>query len=120
MTARVVVEGVPAARRALDDAAAALHDLDRTAGPTAASTILVAAQWGAPRRTGLLASSGRVEDGEPVAVVFGARYAPPVHYGVPSRGQVAQPFLTAAAERQESSIHTIYLREVDAIASRAD
>lgn len=117
----MTVEGAAAARRALDSAARELHELDRTAAPNAASVVLVAAQWGAPRRTGLLASSGRVEDGGgAVAVVFGARYAPPVHYGVPSRGMAAQPFLTQAAESQEASVHNIYLREVETIASRAD
>lgn len=120
MSYSVTVEGGREAARALDRAAVELDDLDSTAGPSAAASVLVAAQWGAPRRTGLLASSGYVDEGDPVAVVFGARYAPPVHYGVPSRNMAAQPFLTEAARRHETTVETIYAREVDKIARRAD
>lgn len=121
MTYTVSVEGADAAARALDSAAAELAELDRTAGAAAAAEVLVAAQWGAPRRTGLLAGSGRVDTGpDAVAVVFGARYAPPVHSGVPSRNQAAQPFLDAAAQRKSEAVTATYRRAVDAIAARAD
>lgn len=121
MTARVEVDGLAEARRALDDAADELVDLDDVAGPAAADRILVAATWGAPRRTGVLAASGYVDaTGGAPAVVFGARYAPPVHSGVPSRGMPGQPFLDDAARRQTEAVTTIYTREVERIARRAE
>lgn len=118
---RVTVEGAREAARALDRAAAELDELPHTAGPGAATVILDAAAHGAPRLTGLLGSSGRIEHSGPhIAVVFGARYAPPVHSGVPSRGIPPRPFLTDAGSRTEGAWLSVYEREVDQIARRAD
>lgn len=120
--ARVVeVEGVAEAQRALDRVVDELGDLDRTVGVDIASTILVAAQWGAPRRTGLLAASGHLDQGDGrVAAVFGADHAPPVHQGVPSRNMAGQPFLNAAAARVEGTINRQATTAVERIARRAD
>lgn len=121
MAQLVEVEGADRARRALERASSDLDELDRTVGQDVAGRVLVAARWGAPRRTGLLASSGALDTGPGRAdVVFGARYAPPVHYGVPSRGMAAQPFLDAASHRVEATTRQLLERAVDRIARRAD
>lgn len=118
---RVEVEGADEAQRALERAAVEVEQLDPDASRAGAELVLEAATSTAPRRTGALASSGHLRvDGRVVEAVFGARYARPVHGGVPSRNMAANPFLTAAAARVEARVVEVYERAVDKIVDRAD
>lgn len=121
MTTTVELEGAREAVRALERAADELDDLDRTTAVDVAAYALERARWGAPRRTGTLAASGYLDTGgDVVAAVFGARYAPPVHSGVPSRNMPAQPFLDRAASQAEVVAAAQLERDVTAIARRAN
>lgn len=68
----------------------------------AVTLLAAAARSRAPRATGQLVGSIAAGGfGSPGSVVASARYAVPVHQGVPARNQRAQPFMAAAAESVE-------------------
>jgi hypothetical protein len=97
----VRVEGLGALIRALKAAEVGVDDLKR-ANQEASRIVLAAAQTRAPRRTGALAASGRVNKAARKAnVLFGnARvpYAGVINYGWPARHIKAHPFATDAVE----------------------
>lgn len=97
----VRVEGLGQLARTLKAAGKSLDDL-KEANQSASRIVLDEARTRAPRRTGALANSGRVNNAAKKANVMfgGARvpYANPIHWGWPARHIKAQPFVTTAAE----------------------
>jgi hypothetical protein len=99
--------------RSLDD----LSDVNRRAGEIVAT----AATLRAPRRTGRLAGSRRVDSAPTtVSVSFGAVYAAPVHWGVGPRVGLRGPhnltptlFLTDAFADTEGAVLDIYEKAID-------
>lgn len=70
----------------------------------------------APKRTGALARSirattetGSASVGTPIS------YGLPVHFGVPSRGMRAQPFLAQAVDAQAAAIEAVWSRDVQTL-----
>ena len=116
----VRVEGLSELVRALRAAENSLDDL-KTANQTASRIVLDAARVAAPRRTGRLAASGRVNRAAKKAnVMFGnARvpYAQPIHWGWAARDIEAQPFVTTAAERTRPAWVAAYEHELQQIIS---
>lgn len=88
--------------RGLPEVAGKLADL-----PDDEAAALIARVARVPRRTGKLAASQRLEAH---AVLWGARYAVPVHWGVPGRGQRAQPWATDALTAARPELETLYTR----------
>jgi hypothetical protein len=103
---------------ALDKIAGGLDDLDDAADDTV--TIVVArARRLAPTDTGALARSitGR-GTGSTATVGAGARYATPIHSGVPSRGIRPHPFLFDAVDAERVRILDAYARNVQTLIER--
>jgi len=103
-----------------DDLAAALSaigdgldDLTGAAGDTV-SIVVARARRLAPVDTGALARSlsGR-GSGSTATISSSSTYAMPVHFGVPARGQRANPFLHKAVEQEQSKILAAYTTDVD-------
>lgn len=89
------------------------------AAKAAAELLQLDARGRAPKRTGTLASSvvGRATGGT-ATVGTPVRYGLPVHFGVPSRGMRAQPFLADAVRAGSSDIAAAYTKNVQAIIDR--
>lgn len=71
----------------------------------------------APRRTGKLASSVKAarQQGRARVTAGSARvpYAAPIHWGWPSRGIAARPFVSDAARDTEPQWVAVYVRDVE-------
>src|SRR4029450_10465263 len=91
--------------------AAGLDHLDGAARATA-ELLELDARGRAPKRTGALARSikGTARDGK-ASVGTPSPYGLPGHFGVPSRGQRAQPFLLDAVKAQDSAILDAWARD---------
>jgi phage gpG-like protein len=100
------------AREAADD----LGDMTTT-NRGVAEIAKARAAGNAPRITGRLAGSVRVASVTALEVVIAAdaEYSAFVNYGVPSRGQVAQPFMTDALRDTQTEIVHAYASRVDSI-----
>lgn len=86
-------------------------------GCQSAAEVLVAdARGRAPKLTGKLARSGRAVAG---VVGFPVPYGIPVHFGVPSRHQRAQPFLADAIKSQDTAVLAAVKRDVDNLLTEA-
>lgn len=76
----------------------------------------------APVDSGRLANSVRAGATRTAAVVRAGRksvpYAGPIHWGWPSRGIAAQPWLTTAAAESEPAWLAVYTQAVDDILDR--
>lgn len=100
----VRIEGVGELARTLRAAGESLDDL-KDANQTASRIVLEEARSRAPKRTGALAASGRVNRAAKKAnVIFGSAkvpYASAIHWGWPSHNLKANPFGTTAAERTQ-------------------
>jgi hypothetical protein len=114
------VKGAERLERTLGEFGRSLEDM-ADANRRAAETVGSAAVARAPKRTGRLAGSLRI-DAAPtsVEVSFGASYAAPIHWGVGPRVGLRGPhnvsptlFLTGALEAQEDSILAVYEDAVD-------
>jgi len=96
------------------------EDLGALKDAHAAVGRMIAAQAQAyvPRRTGALAGTIRAARQARKAMVVAGRtsvpYAGPIHWGWPSRGIAADPFLSNAATDTESRWVPIYLKDVQA------
>ena len=119
--AGIRVEGAAELRRTLKRAGEDLSDL-KTAHSAAAQIVAGRGRGTAPRRTGTLAASVRGSGTATAAVVRagGARvpYAGPIHWGWPSRGITAQPWLSEAATDTETVWVAGYERDVERILDR--
>lgn len=117
----VQVDGLRRLQRELKAAGADLADL-KDANAKAAGIVTDDAGRRAPRRTGRLAGSGRpARAAGRATVMFGSAavpYAGPVHYGWPSRGIAAHPFLTDAATDTQPEWLDAYHDELQQIADR--
>lgn len=118
MSDQVEVKGATELARALVKAGVAVEDLTKVNGEIA-QIVTALAKALAPKRTGALAASGHTGASKSRAsVVFGSAsvsYAPAVHWGVPSRGQAAQPFATDARDRTEGQWTREYEKELERI-----
>jgi len=103
---------------ALNKIAAGVDDLDEAADDTV--TLIVArARRLAPSDTGALARSiAGTGTGSTATVGAGARYATPVHSGVPSRGMRPRPFLFDAVDAERGRILDAYARNVQTLIDR--
>lgn len=114
MAASIRVLGTARASSTLREAGVQLEDLDE-ATEAAGRRALTAIRPLVPVRTGRLAGSLVARDG---AVTTDLDYGPPVHQGVPSRGQAAQPFGTTGMDNAEPGITLLYLERIGRILSR--
>lgn len=100
----VRVEGARELRRALKQAGEDLDDL-KDANQAAGKIVLEEAEPRTPRRTGRLATTGRVNRAAGKAnVSYGnakVPYAGPIHWGWPARHIAAQPWVLEAAEASQ-------------------
>jgi hypothetical protein len=114
-TARV--EGLDRLVRTLNKAQVDLSDL-KDAHAAVGRIVAADAQARAPRRTGRLAGSIRAsrQARRAQVVAGGAKvlYAPAIHWGWPSRGIAANPFLSDAAQATESQWVPLYRQDVQA------
>lgn len=117
-TPAVEVIGGARLRRTMRKAGADLKQLTEL-NRRAAATVLPVATSAAPRRSGRLASTGRVGATTRAGVVrFGRQsvpYAGPIHYGWPARNIKAQPWAVDAAHNTESRWVEIYLAGIKEI-----
>ena len=113
MAETIKIEGAAELGRAIDGVAKQIQNLDRGAAD-AGSVVAADARHRAPVRTGNLARSITAVVGKGGSVVVGTpvRYGAPVHQGVPSRGQSAQPFLTDALSANQSAVLEAYRRDL--------
>lgn len=113
----VRVHGLDRLVRTLNKAGADLGDL-KDANAAAGRIVAADAQSRAPRRSGGLAGSIRASRQARRAQVVAGRssipYAGPIHWGWPSRGIAANPFLSNAAQATESQWVPLYLKDVQA------
>lgn len=83
------------------------------------SLVAAAAARAAPHRTGALAADVRSSGTNTAAIIRSGRarlpYAGPIHWGWPSRGIRAQPFMTDAAANTEGTWVGMYVAAVDTI-----
>jgi hypothetical protein len=111
----VRVEGLDRLVRTLGKAGHDVGDL-KDAHAAVGRLVAGAAQSIAPRRSGALANSVRASRQAKRAQVVagGARvpYAGPIHWGWPSRGMAADPFISVAAQSTESTWVPMYRRDV--------
>lgn len=116
--ALVEVEGLRTLRASLKRAGVSLQDL-KDAHAQVAQTVIRAAAPHAPHRTGRLAASVRGSGTQSAAVVRAGRasvpYAGPIHWGWPSRGIKAQPWLFDAAVASQDQWTGIHLRALEKI-----
>lgn len=116
MAAPVVrIEGLSQLKRQLKTMTGDVSDL-KAANSAVAAFVASAAASRAPRRSGALAGSVRGNRAVGRAQVRGggARvpYAGPIHWGWPSRGIEAQPFISTAAQQTESTWLPIYQADI--------
>ena len=117
MVGTVEVEGADELARTLRRAADDFADLDdvNTAAGRYLSTRAAAV---APRRTGRLAGSLRLEASRSTASVSSSVvYANPIHWGWAARNISAQPFLFSTATTHETQLVDFYRREIDRVLS---
>lgn len=115
------VEGAAQLRRTLRRAGDDLTDL-KGAHAAAGAIAGQAARTNGPRRTGRLLGSVRWSGSATGAVVRAGRasvpYAMPIHWGWPSRGITAQPWVTKAAQDTEPVWSEVYADAVQRILNR--
>lgn len=112
----VEVEGARQLRKTLRAAGDDLTDL-KDANQRAADIAATAAKAGAPRRSGALAGDIRASGTKTAGIIRAGRkkipYAGAVHWGWPSRGIAAQPYMTEGAQRTESIWVPLYQQLMD-------
>jgi hypothetical protein len=116
-TAAVKVDGLDELRKGLRRAKdSELDDEMKEIHAELAGEILRGAEPNVPVRTGALLASlrstGTVRDAIGRVGKKSVPYAPPIHWGHPSRGIRPNPFLRRAAERLEDDIVDRYDRQV--------
>lgn len=112
----VKVEGARRLRRTLRQAGDDLGEM-REAHATAARIAARASKALAPRLTGTLASTVRGAGTKTAAVMRAGftkvPYAGPIHWGWPSRGIPAQPFMSDGARQSEGQWLPFYEAAID-------
>jgi hypothetical protein len=112
------VDGARQLRASLKRAGLSVQDL-KDAHRQVAELVAAKAVPDAPRRTGRLASTVRPAGTQSAAIVRAGSarvpYAGPIHWGHPSRGIAAQPWLAEAAEDTQDTWETTYLKALEAI-----
>lgn len=112
----VEVEGARQLRKTLRAAGDDLADL-KDANQRAADIAVTAAKAGAPRRSGALAGDIRASGTKTAGIIRAGRkkipYAGAVHWGWPSRGIAAQPYMAEGAQRTESIWVPLYQQLMD-------
>lgn len=115
MTDTISVTGDTMLAATLHNAARQLDDMAAT-NRQAGEVVRARAASNAPKRTGRLAGSVRVSaSGHEAVVSSSVVYAARVNYGMPSVGQVAQPFMTNALASTASASVDKYEARVNAI-----
>lgn len=121
MDAQVSITGLAKLRRDLRQVGDDLGDL-KDANARAGQVVLSRAD--PPRRSGSLASSGRVSrSAARVSILWGGArlpYAGPIHWGWAARGIEPQPFAVDAAQASEATWLPLYLADLDRIAGSLD
>jgi len=120
-TPLVVVKGAPQLRRALKQAELDLSQL-REPYRNAAALVATSAKPRTPRRTGALAASVRPGATRTMGVIRAGKaavpYANPIHWGWPTRGIKAQPWLSQTAQATEPQWLEFFRVEIEAIVSK--
>lgn len=112
----VHVHGVRELRDALDDLAVNLSPAGLADESDAVGRLIASEAVGrAPRRTGELADSIQ---GDKTGIVATSDHAAPVHWGVPERGQTAQPFITDAVDATDHAWLAVYENAVHDAAAK--
>lgn len=110
----IEVRGARELRRTLRRAGADMSELNRVHKEAAA---LVEAATRAPVRTGRLQTTVRSAGTRTAGIVragyASVPYAGPIHWGWPSRGIRANPFISEAAQRTEPTWFGLYEREIE-------
>lgn len=111
----VQIEGLNTLVRTLNRAGEDISDL-KDAHARAGEVVARQAAASAPRRSGALAASVRPARQARRARVQAGKasvpYAPPIHWGWPTRGIEAQPFVSEAAQATEPVWLPIYMADV--------
>lgn len=114
--ANLKVRGGARLRRTLKRAGVDLSELKQV-NREVSNIVAGAAQ--APVQTGRLAATVRAGATQRTAVVRAGRarvpYAGPIHWGWPSRGIVAQPFLSEAATETEPEWTGVYFEQLETV-----
>lgn len=110
---QVTISGDRELIAAMDDATKELEDLTATNREVAQAAARSSAAR-APVVTGELRASITGEADERYATVRAtAKHAGPIHYGVPSRGIAANPFIASAMVADESTFVDLYQRRLE-------
>ena len=110
---RVTIKGDKRLIASMDAATRDLEDLTATNREVAQAAARGSASR-APVATGELRASITGEANETTATVRAtAKHAGPIHYGVPSRGIAANPFIVAAMVADESTFVDMYQRRLE-------
>lgn len=117
------VEGARQMRRALKAAGDGLDEL-KDAHQEAARIVLAEADQRVPRRSGALAATGRVNRAASKAsILYGnakVPYAPPIHWGSPSKHIKAHPWVIDAAVATEDRWVQAYTTAVEQLMDKVE
>jgi hypothetical protein len=114
---QITVSGLKELRKQLKAAGQSLDDL-KSVGLEAAEVVAAEARQLVPRLSGALEQSiraGAAKGGVVRAGSAAARYAGPIHFGVPARNIAPQPFLYDAADKRVGEVQELYLARVNQI-----
>lgn len=104
------VEGLATFHATTRAAVKGLEDMD---GNEAGRVVQLRASAAAPKLSGALAGSIRVESsGSEVSILSGLIYAPVQEFGWPGHGIAAQPYMRPALLDSRSAVEAVYAREV--------
>lgn len=119
----IEVEGARELRRALKNMDGRLKDLKDT-HQAAGELVASAARTFVPHVSGRLHDTIRTDRRAAGASVLAGRarvpYAGPIHFGWPSRGIEAQPFLYAAIELRRDEVAAQYVKAIDGLVRQLD
>lgn len=117
------VEGARQLRASLKRAGVSLADL-RAAHADVAALVASRARPRAPRRTGRLDTTTRSSGTQTAAIVragtAGVPYAGPIHWGWPSRGIDAQPWIADTAADTHTQWEGMYMNALEKIINQVE
>lgn len=117
------VEGGAKLRKELKAAGIGVQDL-KDAHREVAAMVARKSEPAAPRRTGALAASVRPAGTQSAAIVRAGKsavpYAAPIHWGHPSRGIEAQPWIYETAQKTQNTWEGTYLAAVQAVINHVE
>jgi len=115
MTSEARIHGDEQLAFGLAQAALELERMN-TADRAVATLVFTAASGRVPVKTGRLRASGMPQAAQGVATVgYSVPYANPIHWGWPTRGIEARPWLTQAAEAKEPAMILTYQAAVQQV-----